>query len=784
VKLNYRIPDLVQLVQGSTKAPNLDGQVNRVSIDSRQISNAEGLAFFALSGKREGYNYVHDAYAKGCRIFVLPDSAPEPEFSSISSIVIRVPNVLQALQALAAHHRNQYHGKIIAITGSAGKTMVKEWLYFLLKNKTSVFRSPKSYNSQIGVALSLLELNNHYELAIIEAGVSQQGEMSHLQRMIRPDFGILTHMGSAHNEGFSSLEENLHERAILFSDCQWVVSRFNELNALNNTRRDAETTFTQKSVLTTNIVINGFGEFIAPFSDQIRLENLCTALAAVKQLGYTQDGLHELIANLPNVAMRMEISPGKNDTVLMNDAYNLDMDGLEQALIQQKQLAGDRKRVVVLAFKDTSESIREHAEHLIQQYKVDTYHSIEEANVLDAHQAGHWMNILLEYPGACLLFKGTHNSGLDVLVNKLKVKHHDTFLEINKAALRNNLKVFRSKLRAGTKLMVMVKASSYGSGSRGMAEFLEQEGVDYLGVAYVDEGVELREAGVSLPIFVMNPRDTAFDEIIANQLEPAIFSLEQLDGFVRQLIAHNLRNYPIHIKLETGMNRLGFREKEIPALLDFLQAQPEVLVKSIYSHLAESDSHDRSYTTQQIARFSSYDEQIANRLGYTYMRHICNTSGILGYPEAHFDMVRLGIGLYGLAEDSQLQNALQLFTHISKVNILQPGETLGYNREHVAKTEERIAVLPIGYADGLHRLHGNGKSSVLIDGKLCKLVGNICMDMCFVDVTDQPLTQVGAQVELFGNNHPIAYWAKQANTIPYEILTSISTRVNRIWVDE
>jgi Alr-MurF fusion protein len=626
VKLNYRISDFVQLIDGSTKATSLDGQVNRVSIDSRQISNVEGLAFFALSGKREGYNYVHDAYAKGCRIFVLPDSAPEPEFPD--GIVIRVPNVLRALQALAAHHRNLYHGKIIAITGSAGKTMVKEWLYFLLKNKTSVFRSPKSYNSQIGVALSLLELDNHYDLAIIEAEVSQKGEMLHLKHMIRPDFGVLTHMGSAHNEGFDSLQENLHERAVLFNDCQWVVSRFNELHTTNSDGWDTEIIITQKSVLTTHIVVDGFGEFIAPFSDQIRLENLCSALATVKQLGYSQEGLHDLIANLPNVAMRMEISPGKNDTLLMNDAYNLDMDGLEQALIQQKQLAGDRKRIVVLAFKDTPISIRQHAEHLIQQYNVDAYHAINASNVLDAHQATEWVNTLMANRSACLLFKGTHNSGLDVLVNKLKTKHHDTFLEINKAALRNNLKVFRSKLRIGTKLMVMVKASSYGSGSRGMAEFLEQEGVDYLGVAYVDEGVELRQAGVSLPIFVMNPRDTAFDEIIAHQLEPAIFSLEQLDGFVRQLIANNMRNYPIHIKLETGMNRLGFRENEIPALLDFLQAQPEVYVKSIYSHLAESDSHDRSYTTQQIARFTHYDRQIAEpsrlSLHASYLQHIRN----------------------------------------------------------------------------------------------------------------------------------------------------------------
>jgi alanine racemase len=780
VKLNYTIQEIARVVGAEPKTSST-AVISAVSIDSRALIDGEKTLFFCLKGKRNGTDFIQSAIAKGCKNFVVPANYKNSrEFADVTFLFVQ--DTLKALQDVAAYHRKQFDYPVIGITGSAGKTIVKEWLYHFLRERYQVVRSPKSFNSQIGTALSVLEMTPRHNLAIIEAGISKSGEMEDLARMIQPNYGVFTTLGHAHDEGFENRQEKFNEKSILFRNCEWVVSRSYSFDHTLNLAWENRLITYEIGHSSARIDVRNYGSFEVNFINEASIENLCHVLAVLKELDFPVEIVQQKLSILPDVVMRMEILQGKNNNVLINDAYNMDMDGLMYALVQQREMAGAIDRVVVLGFGEWFNGsiidIREQVRRF-DPTKIILCSKTEREGCISFEEA---YDVLQKTSHSVILFKGSFKAGLTPMINNLALKHHQTFLEINKSALRNNLTFFRKLISPKTKLMVMVKASSYGSGSKAMSEFLEQEGVDYLGVAFADEGIELRKANVSLPILVMNSHPAAFDDIIRHNLEPAIFSMSQLDEFTRTLILHEQTNYPIHIKLETGMNRLGFSEYELDELLAYIKSQPELRVKSVYSHLAESDNPDKTFTELQIRRFENYANKIQQVLNHKIDRHICNTSGIVNYPEAHFDMVRLGIGLFGIGNSPELQTVIQLKTHISKINTLLPGQSIGYNREHVAQKEERIAVLPIGYADGIRRVFGNHKARVLVNGQYAPIVGNVCMDMCFIDVTHINAA-INDEVEFFGDNQSINQWAKWAETIPYEILTSISTRVNRVWVD-
>lgn len=778
MNLNYSYRELAEV--WDVEIPQATGQIHSVSIDTRSLTEGNGVLFFCLKGKRNGIDFVREAYEKGCCTFVVAgtDSIPALE----GAVFFVVPDVLRALQKLAVFHRRQFDLPVIGITGSAGKTIVKEWLYHFLRETYKIVRSPKSYNSQIGVALSVLEIAQQHTLGIFEAGISTVGEMKSLEEMIQPTYGVFTALGQAHDDGFESRDQKFREKSRLFLNCSGVVStdyHFSGEHLKNSNRNEV---IVEESGNKTFLQVENYGTFYSGLSGRLELDNLIITLLTLREMNFPSDQVQEKLNSLPEIVMRMETVAGKNGNILINDSYNMDMDGLEYALVRQKEIAGDSKRVVVLGFGEVFRGDINAVRELVGRYSPDVLMLCSKQNregLLSLEEAEQLLASITE---ATILFKGSHKSGLAPMINRLSLKHHQTYLEINRSALRNNLGYFKGLIRNGARLMVMVKASSYGSGSREMADFLENEGVDYLGVAFADEGVELRKAGVELPIMVMNTHPAAFDDIIRYRLEPAVFSVKQLDEFTRTLILHEKSSYPVHIKLETGMNRLGFVEEELEEMITYCKSQPEIRMKSVYSHLAESDNPDRSFTQKQIERFVRNANRIQSALNYKVERHICNTSGIVNYPEAHFDMVRLGIGLFGVGKSTELQPAISLKTHISKINRLQPGETLGYNREHVATKEQEVAVLPIGYADGIHRIFGNGKASVWLQGNLAPIIGNVCMDMCFVDVTGMKAA-INDEVELFGTHHSINNWATWAGTIPYEILTSLSTRVKRVWLD-
>jgi Alr-MurF fusion protein len=758
-----------------------EGVITRVSIDTRSIVFGDETLFFALKGKRNGADFINEAYKKGCRAFVLDSDTHLNELKDACYFIVKNP--LIALQGLASYHRKRFQIPVLGITGSAGKTITKEWLYHFLRDKYTVIRSPKSYNSQIGVALSVLELKENHTFALFEAGISQPNEMHALREMIQPTFGLFTGIGSAHSDGFADDYEKRKEKEILFSTCEWVVSKEILDNSIPLVNWDSIQVETDKETSLTHIKISDYGSFTFKGGASFQLNNIVNVLLVLKQLDYPACEIQYKLNTLPEVIMRMEMVTGKNENTLINDAYNMDMDGLENALAYQQQLAGSKKRIVVLGFGDRFDIDLEEVKDLVKRFKIETLYLCGSNSTEKFRSYKEVEEDLLGIQNSVILFKGTYQSGIAPLIHNLSRNNNQTFLEINKQSLRHNLTFFKSILQPNTKLMVMVKASSYGSGSKEMAAFLAGEGVDYLGVAFADEGIDLRKTGITLPILVMNAHSSSFDDVIRYELEPAIFSIDQLDSFTRALIFHNKTNYPIHIKVETGMNRLGFVETEMDQLIAYIKAQPEVRIQSVYSHLAESENSDQSFTTQQIHRFTRYANQLENELNYKIDRHICNTSGIVNYPEAHFELVRLGIGLFGIGTRPELKNVLQFKTHISKINQLKIGESLGYNREHVAAKEEQIAVLPVGYADGLRRIFGNQNAHVYINGNYAPIVGNICMDMCFIDVTGLNCF-VNQEVELFGNNHSIQKWAKWADTIPYEMLTAISTRVKRIWIEE
>lgn len=758
MKLNYAYSRISSLF--SQTSPS-DFVITNVSYDTRKIHSGESSLFFALNGSfRDGHSFIDDAYSKGVRHFVVSQKGATNHLEEASEIV--VSDTFEALQQFAKFHRKRFTYPVIAITGSYGKTTVKEWLAELVSTEKRVVRSPKSYNSRLGVALSLLEMNATADVAIIEAGISEPGDMSILSDMIQPTHGVFTGLGNAHRANFESEESHLNEKLTLFQ----TVDRFFYPSEMNLSLENG-----------VGVDPTSLKEALTSFSsvDTIKRLNAALALSMAKELGVSHQVIQKELAELSSLSMRLETFDGIHNSTIINDAYNLDEDSLRYALEYQLSKAKGKKRVLLIGVGENNQEYPDWVSKLVNEFSVD-----------EVMACGPNSSVESIISNASVLIKGNREAGLEKLAARLKLHQHQTYLQIDLGAIRSNIAFFKSKLKPTTHLLCMVKASSYGSSALKIGHFLEHLGVNYLGVAYPNEGIELRENGVTLPILVMNCEEESFASCIEHRLEPAIFSLRQLESFIQQLILLRESNYPVHIKLETGMNRLGFGQSELNTLVQKIQSQPEIFVKSVYSHLAESDVENSSFTNEQINRFEDLSNQLIEELPNSPLRHILNSEGISNYTNAQFEMVRLGIGMYGHSSNSgttkQLKPAIKWYSSISQIKNLKTGDTVGYGRTFAVEKDMTIAVIPVGYADGFRRSLSQGKGGIYIEGNYCPTVGNVCMDMIMVDVSGIDVQEKDT-VEIIGEHQTIEELADKMGTIPYEVMTHFSPRIHRVYLE-
>ncbi|MEN0006664.1 MAG: bifunctional UDP-N-acetylmuramoyl-tripeptide:D-alanyl-D-alanine ligase/alanine racemase [Bacteroidota bacterium] len=804
--------------------PQEEVAIEHLVIDSRQLVFPKTSAFFAIVGERvDGHQFIPIAYQMGVRNFVVTKALDIADYPAAN--FIQVASITTALQQLARHHRAQFELLSIGTTGSNGKTIVKEWLAHLLEADYRVVKTPRSYNSQIGVPLSIWQINKTHQVGIFEAGISQRDEMAQLAPIVNCQLGIFTNIGPAHDEGFGTRLEKIREKLQLFHESElvcyckdqpavrgaiqaaglrtfsWSRRQAADLQILQETV-SADGTHTQLSAQYKDQEL----ELKLPFTDPASLENAIHCWAMMLHLGLTQKRIQERMLQLRAVEMRLEVKEGINNCILINDSYNADLNALHLALHFQAERAGSFKRTLFLS--DILQSglprttLYQQIGQLLEELGIQKLIAVGEAITelkgflplsIEAYFFPNTAAVLnyweqLSFRDEVILLKGARPFEFERLAARLSQKEHLTTLEIDLNALLHNYLTYRSLLQASTKMMVMVKAAAYGSGSIEIARYLEANGVDYLAVAYTDEGVELRKAGVQTPIVVLNPEEASFDPLIRYRLEPELYSVQSLQRFAR-FLGTTTTPYPVHLKLDTGMHRLGFSPAEIPTLIQQLLAFPQLRVASVFSHLAASESKKhRAFTLRQIERYQQAYQQLTQAIGYYPIRHILNSSGIVRYPLHQMDMVRLGIGLYGIDASKSVQEklrpVLQLKAHISQIKTVAQGETVGYDRKGIATQAMRIAVLSIGYADGLLRAAGNGQFSVLLRGQEAPTVGNICMDMCMVDISAIPAAQVGDEVIIFGRAWPVRHLAKALGTIPYEVFTNISPRVQRVYLRE
>ncbi len=787
--------------------------------DSRSLYSTNDALFIALKTTRNnGHNYIEGLIENGLRSFLIQESEFDTtpyKNSDVSFILSKDP--LKTIQQLASYHRQQFNIPVIGITGSNGKTVVKEWLYQCLKAEYSICRSPKSYNSQIGVPLSVLNLNDTHTLAIFEAGISQPGEMEILASIIRPTMGILTSIGSAHDEGFQSRDQKVKEKIKLLEGSeQLVLSGIGKKEVPEYLQKratfvsdavdaDLKISF-DKGLLKLKTTVSAT-EFKVPFSDIASVSNMSTCAAVLMLLGFNESRIAQKLATLQPVALRLEIKNGIANSLIINDYYNSDLDSLKIALNYLQQQSRRLKKVVIVSDIEqsgiSSANLYRQLAELFTQNKIDVlvgigkeisgHKPLFKANSLFFEDTQKFLAqfklISYQFSDATILLKGARSFGFENISRVLQQKSHDTVFEINLNRLTDNVNYYRSLLSPGVKIMGMVKATGYGSGSAEIARTLQHIGVNYLAVAYADEGVELRESRIGLPIMVMSPEEDAFEDIISYNLEPEIYSFNVLRAFVSRLDSLGITEpYPVHLKIDTGMHRLGFEESDLDELGIELKKTPQLQVMSVFSHLVGSDNNQLdNFTNEQIRIFEKASATIEKALGYPVLKHLCNSAGITRFKEAHYSMVRLGIGMYGMGVDKSEQGKLQnlgiLKTKISQIKTVKGGQTIGYNRNGKTEKDTRIATIPIGYADGFSRSLGNGKHGVYIHGAFCKTIGNICMDMCMIDISGIECKE-GDDVIIFENAEQIQTLAQALTTIPYEVLTNVSGRVKRVYVQE
>ncbi len=802
---------LETLLQARYLGNDTDFVIQDVSIDSRSLKNTEGVLFFAIQGKfHDAHQFIPELIERGVRHFVV-QHIPENVQGKAQFFVVE--NVLKAFQQFAAYYRSLFDFPIIGITGSNGKTIVKEWLNFLLAPHYNIIKSPKSYNSQVGVPISVIGINERHDLGMFEAGISTRNEMQALGEIIRPTFGILTNIGSAHDEGFYSREEKISEKLKLFKETETILVP-NDADVLEQLKERNYVTWGYEpkcNFYFENLVENRFRvhfknetfEVTYPFSDKASIYNISICISVLLTFGISIDEIQNKIPELPSINMRLQVKIGKNNCTLIDDSYASDYQSLKIALdVLEQQKTHTQKTVIlsdILQSGFSDEVLYEKIAQLIHKNDIQKVIGIGEviSKYLPDYISGTFFKNteaflehynLNSFVDETILLKGSRVFSFERIVEELEEKTHETVLEINLDHITHNFNFYKSFVKPSTKMMVMIKAFGYGNGSYEIAKQLQHLQVDYLGVAFADEGVQLRKSGIETNIIVMNPEISAFSQMIRYRLQPEIYSLDELKKFVEVLQMFDENQYPVHLKLNTGMNRLGFKEENFEELTTFLRNQNEVKVVSVFSHLATSDMPEmEKYTLNQLQKFDNWSQKLSNAFGYKPIRHILNTSGIFNYPEYQYDMVRLGIGLYGVgnseAEQNQLLNVSQLKTVVLQVNKIEAEEAVGYGRRFVTEKSTHIATIPIGYADGMRRSYGNGVGEVFINGKNYPIIGSICMDMLMVNVGDDNVTE-GDEVELFGNNILITDVAKKWNTIPYEVMTSISQRVKRVFYKE
>lgn len=770
---------------------NLKGyNIDWLLTDSRSLCYPESTLFFAIKTDRgNGHRYIADLYQRGVRAFVISE-VPKGDFPNADFLF--VPDTLQALQDLAAEHRSKFSIPIIGITGSNGKTLVKEWLYQLLAPNFTVTRSPRSYNSQTGVPLSVWGLWEKTEVGIFEAAISERNEMARLERIIKPTIGIFTCLGSAHQENFSSYEEKCLEKLQLMKDSNVIIYL-------------AGNPVVEKCIKEMGLK----GKLIPCHSTGNAFEdNKALCRTACKELGLNDDLIEERLRALEPVAMRLEVKDGQNDCTLINDSYNSDLSSLDIALdfMNRRPEKEGRQRTLILS--DILQSGMEphtlysQLANLLEQRGVNNLFVV--GGIISAHmdcfaglpiRARFFPNteallqdeILNTLKHQLILIKGARSFHFERITDRLEKKVHETILEVNLSAIVKNLNYYRSFLKPETKMVCMVKADAYGAGAVEVAKTLQDQNVDYLAVAVADEGVALREKGISSGIMIMNPEMSSFSTLFQYHLEPEIYSFRLLDALIKAAEHEGITNFPVHIKLDTGMHRLGFDpKKDMPQLIERLQKQNALIPRSVFSHFVGSDSDDfDAFSAKQYELFLKGSEQLQKAFPYPILRHICNSAGIEHFPERQLEMVRLGLGLYGInpRNNKAINNVSTLRTTILQIHDVEAGESVGYSRKTVLERDSRIASLPIGYADGLDRLLGNRKGYCIVNGQKAEYVGNICMDVCMIDVTDIPCKE-GDLVTIFGDELSPAELASRCGTIPYEILTGIAPRVKRIFFED
>ena len=829
--MNYTIEKITTLI-GARRVGTADAQIGWLLTDSRSLCFPEETLFFALkTARNDGHRYIDDLYRRGVRNFVVtavPTGSTAGLYADANFLV--VPSPLAALQRLAERHRDEFNIPIVGLTGSNGKTMVKEWLYQLLSPQFAVTRSPKSFNSQIGVPLSVWLLNEQTEIGLFEAGISQMGEMEALRDIIQPTIGVLTSLGAAHQENFRSLEEKCMEKMRLFEDAKVIaynsdddiISRCIRRSGFKGEKigwsRDNQSSplyisgiSTLSSQSSISYIYKGTrGQYTLPFFDEASLQCSFACAAVALYLGVTPDQLAERMAHLEPVAMRLEVKEGQHGCTLINDSYNSDVNSLDIALDFMARRE-ETQRTLILS--DIYQSGRSDYElyrevnglcmergvkrligigpNIAAQRSVFT---LGEQSFFDTTEAFLQSNLLHQLHDEVILIKGARPFGFDRITERLEQKVHETILEVNLNAVVDNLNYYRSFLKPETKLVCMVKADAYGAGAVEVAKTLQEHRVDYLAVAVADEGVTLRRNGITQNIMIMNPEMTAFKTMFDYDLEPEVYSFRLMDALIHAAEQQGITGWPVHIKLDTGMHRLGFDpEKDIDEVIRRLKGQNAIIPRSVFSHFVGSDSDDfDNFSAMQFRKFDEASLKLQAAFSHKILRHMDNSAAIQHFPERQLDMCRLGLGLYGYdprATDSNASGASLTPVSTLKTTILQlrnvpKEETVGYSRKGVLTRDSVIAAIPIGYADGLNRHLGRGACYCLVNGQKAPYVGNICMDVTMIDVTDIPDVHEGDMVEIFGDHLPATVLSDVLQTIPYEVLTSVSNRVKKVYFQD
>lgn len=814
--MNYTTKQLSEITNAKLVG-NSNTIIKNIAFDSRTIYSAKDTAFVALkTEKNNGEKYIASAIEKGISVIISETQLFDNE--NITWIIVE--NSLKFIQTLAKHHLNSHSIDTIGVTGSNGKTIVKEWLYQAISEDFSVVKSPKSFNSQLGLPLSLLKINKKHEIGIFEVGISQPKEMQVLEHIFSPKIGVLTHIGTAHLNNFEDENQLIEEKISLFQNSEIII--FNGDNPLVFSK--IKEVFPNKKIISYGLENHNDIKIISDWKnrqqdievicfdktiqfpvsqrDEATLTNALAVIAVMEILGFSAQKMVEKINALKSVEMRLESVNGIRNNLIINDSYNLDLDSLKIAYQFIKEYKKQHKALIITDFVekiDTEELYQEVASLTNEQNfdkifligeEIKQYQHLFNAECFSFNNTNELIKSqeFNKIENHLILLKGARKFSTEKVKTYLELQKHDTVLEINLNKVLHNIKVHQSMLKPTTKMMAMVKAYSYGLGGYEVAEFLQHHHIDYLGVAVADEGVDLRKNGIATPIIVMNPEQHSYDAVIEYNLEPNIYSFRVLDLFYQQLKQADFEgNYPIHIKLETGMHRLGFKDFELDELIEKLK-QMNVKVASIFSHLSSADvAEERDYTLAQFEKFKTLSEKIIESLGYTPIRHILNSSGIVNYPEYQFDMVRIGIGMVGISYNEKiqpkLQSAVAFKSIISQISDIYKGESVGYSRKFKADKNTRIATIPVGYADGVPRLMSNKKGFVGIRGQKVPIVGNVCMDMMMVDIGDLPAKE-GDEVTIFNGNPSLEEFSNYSKTIPYEALTSISRRVKRIYIKD